>query len=295
MTAIASTPQVPLKQHLDHLYDTFDRSWLSPDPLEIPHRYDDPGDREIVAFYSSGLAYGRVDGILRSLERLMGILGEHPAAFVRNFNFARDRHRFRGFVHRFHGPREMAILTEILRRALDESGTLGASFQREFEARDDDIGPALSRFCARRTDTAGLPKGPGVTNGRLAPGSPVRLFFSSPVNGSACKRLNLFLRWMVRREGGIDLGLWTGIPPGRLVMPLDTHVARIARYVGLSNRTTADWRMALEVTHALRRFDPADPVKYDFAICRLGILDYCPRKVDRVKCAACLLRPVCRL
>ena len=132
-------------------------------------------------------------------------------------------------------------------------------------------------------------------NGRLGPGSPVRLFFSSPADGSACKRLNLFLRWMVRRSGGLDFGLWSDVSPRRLVIPLDTHVARIARYVGLTTRTTPDWKMALDVTHSLRRFDPGDPVKYDFAICRLGILDYCPRKRDIVKCEGCSLRPVCTL
>jgi uncharacterized protein (TIGR02757 family) len=285
----------PLKHHLDHLYRTFDRSWLSPDPLEVPHRYTDPDDREIVAFYSSGLAYGRVDGILRSLARLTELMGDHPARFVRDFDFARDRHRFRGFVHRFHGPREMALLTEILRRTLEDYGNLGASFAQGIDAGDDDIGPGLSRFCERMAETGGLPKGPGVRNGRLVPGSPVRLFFSSPANGSACKRLNLFLRWMVRRTGGIDLGLWPQVSPAQLVIPLDTHVARIARYIGLASRTTPDWKMALEVTHSLRRFDPEDPVKYDFAICRLGILDYCPRKRHEVKCAACLLRPVCTL
>ena len=123
----------------------------------------------------------------------------------------------------------------------------------------------------------------------------MRYFFSSPAGGSACKRLNLYLRWMVRHDPGLDLGLWTEVPPSRLVIPLDTHVARIARYVGLSSRNTADWKMALEVTRALREFDPGDPVKYDFAICRLGILDYCPRKRDALKCAACLLKPVCTL
>jgi uncharacterized protein (TIGR02757 family) len=100
---------------------------------------------------------------------------------------------------------------------------------------------------------------------------------------------------MVRREEGLDLGLWRSVPKSRLVIPLDTHVARIARYVGLTGRVTPDWKMALEVTRALRSFDPDDPVKYDFAICRLGILDYCPRKRDLVKCAACLLKPVCTL
>jgi len=157
------------------------------------------------------------------------------------------------------------------------------------------VGPALSAFSRRMLERTGLPAGPGVVGGRLLPGAPVRTFFSSPEKGSACKRFNLYLRWMVRREGGLDFGLWTSIPPAALVIPLDTHVARIAGLMGLTRRRTADWKMALEVTDALRRLDPLDPVKYDFALCRLGILEYCPRRVDPVKCAACLIRPACTL
>jgi uncharacterized protein (TIGR02757 family) len=100
---------------------------------------------------------------------------------------------------------------------------------------------------------------------------------------------------MVRRNGGLDFGLWRGIPPARLVIPLDTHVARIAANLGLTLRRSVDWRMAVEVTAALRTLDPDDPVKYDFAICRLGILDHCPRRRDPVKCARCLIKPVCTL
>jgi uncharacterized protein (TIGR02757 family) len=285
----------PLQRHLDHLYDTFDRSYLSPDPLETVHRYPDPDDAEVFGFYASGLAYGRVDQILRSLNRLAEMIGPHPGRFVREYRHERDRHSFDGFVHRFHSARDMALLTEILHRALDDAGSLGAFFARGFRVEHVDTGAALSEFCGRMSSFEGLPRGAGVRAGRLAPDSPVRYFFSSPAAGSACKRLNLYLRWMVRHDPGLDLGLWSGVPPSRLIMPLDTHVARIARYVGLSSRKTPDWKMALEVTAALRRFDPHDPVKYDFAICRLGILDYCPRKRDALKCAACLLKPVCTL
>lgn len=284
-----------LKRHLEHLYRTFDRSYLSPDPLEMVLRYADPADAEIFGFYASGLAYGRVDQILKTLGKLAAIMGPHPARFVREYRFERDRHAFRGFVHRFHAARDMALLTEILHRALEDAGTLGAFFARGYSPGHEDIGPALADFCGRLAGQGNLPGGAGVGAGRLSPDAPVRYFFSSPRNGSACKRLNLYLRWMVRRQGGLDLGLWRDIPPAKLVIPLDTHVARIARYIGLSPRATADWKMAAEVTARLRKFDPDDPVKYDFAICRLGILDYCPRKRDRVKCAACVLKTVCTL
>ena len=107
--------------------------------------------------------------------------------------------------------------------------------------------------------------------------------------------MNLFLRWMVRPDDGVDLGVWRHVSPSQLIIPLDTHVSRIASYLGLTQRRTVDWRMAQEVTRRLRQIDPDDPVKYDFALCRLGILDACPRRRDPIKCAGCDLLSVCTL
>jgi len=115
----------------------------------------------------------------------------------------------------------------------------------------------------------------------------------SPARGSACKRMNLFLRWMVRRTSP-DLGLWTFVDPAKLLMPVDTHIHRIATFLGLNTRKSADWKAARQITDALARFDPADPVRYDFALCRLGILDLCSRKRRKENCDVCLLRDACR-
>jgi uncharacterized protein (TIGR02757 family) len=123
----------------------------------------------------------------------------------------------------------------------------------------------------------------------------VRTFFPDPARGGACKRLNLYLRWMVRPDDGVDLGLFGSVRPGQLVVPLDTHVSRISRYLGLTGRRTVDWKMAVEVTESLRRWDRDDPVRFDFALSRLGILDACPRRIDPERCAACSLVSVCRL
>jgi uncharacterized protein (TIGR02757 family) len=109
------------------------------------------------------------------------------------------------------------------------------------------------------------------------------------------KRVNLFLRWMIRPDDGIDLGLWEPVRPAQLVIPLDTHVSRISRYLGLTDRRTVDWKMAVEVTRTLRGLDGDDPVRFDFALSRLGILDLCPRRVDPERCRACSLVSVCRL
>lgn len=288
-----AAPVAHLKAHLDDLYVRFDRRWLSPDPLEYLHRYADPADIELFGFYAAGVAYGRVEQIRRTLEELARRLGPTPARRVREFDFRRDTALFRNFTHRFHGPRDFALLTELLRRALAEAGTLGAWFALGDDPAAPDIGPGLTNFCRRMTGQAGLP---GTRGGRLPARSPVRFFFSAPADGSACKRLNLYLRWMVRHDGhGLDFGLWRGVSPARLVIPLDTHVARLAWNLGLTRRKGVDWKMALEVTEALRALDPEDPVRYDFALCRLGILDYCPRRRDALKCAACQLQPICTL
>lgn len=289
----AVTQDRTLRTHLETIYARFDRSWLSPDPLEFLHRLDDPADVEVFGFYAAGLAYGRVDQIRRSLTDLAARLGPHPARFVREYDAQRDAARFRGFVHRFHVGRDMALLTELLHRALNEETTLGDWFARGDDPAAPDVGPGLTAFCRGMLDRTELPFS---RNGRLPARAPVRYFFSAPADGSACKRLNLYLRWMVRRDRhGLDFGLWTRVSAARLVIPLDTHIARIATNIGLTRRRTPDWKMATEITDALRRLDPSDPVKYDFALCRLGILDFCPRRRDPVKCADCRLQPICKL
>lgn len=297
--AAIDAPHLPgdsaLRVHLEALYHTFDVRSISPDPLEVVRRYDHPADQEVVGFLAAGLAYGRVDQILKSLERLLGLIGPSPARFVREFDWSRDAGRFRGWYHRFHGPRDAALLLLLLSRALGRYGTLEALFAAGDDPSSPDVGPGLVAFCEWMLNAADLPTGPGVRGGRLGARAPVRFFFASPSGGSAVKRLNLWLRWMVRGGDGLDLGAWSSVDRARLIIPLDTHVARIAGNLGLTRRRAADWKMAQEITNHLRRFDPVDPVKYDFAICRLGILDHCPRRRDPVRCVNCLLRPVCTL
>jgi len=297
--AAVDAPPLPgepaLREHLETLYHTFDVRSISPDPLEVVRRYEHPADQEIVGFLAAGLAYGRVDQILKSLERLLALIGPSPAQFVREFDWSRDAGRFRGWYHRFHGPRDAALLFLLLSRALGRYGTLEALFAAGDDPTGPDVGPGLVAFCEWMLNAADLPAGPGVRGGRLGARAPVRFFFASPSGGSAVKRLNLWLRWMVRGGDGLDLGAWPSVDRARLIIPLDTHVARIAGNLGLTRRRAADWKMAQEITDHLRRLDPADPVKYDFAICRLGILDHCPRRRDPVRCANCLLRPVCTL
>ena len=284
-----------LKDRLEHLYRTFDIRHISPDPLEIVHRYRTPEDREVVGFVASALAYGRVDQILGSVDRALALMeadGKSPDRFVRSFDPVRDGRRFTSFRHRFNNGEDLACLLLWMRRAMEEAGSLGEFFLRGYRPEEPDVGPALSRFVR---GLLSLDRGPFYPNGLPGPGQGVRYFLPSPEDGSACKRLNLFLRWMVRRGDDLDFGLWKEVSAAHLVIPLDAHVSRIARYVGLTDHLTPSWRTALEVTGRLRQFDPDDPIKYDFSLCRLGILKLCPKKRQITKCKTCPLLDVCLL
>jgi uncharacterized protein (TIGR02757 family) len=281
-----------LKARLDALAASFGPGAIAPDPLEFPHAYADPADREVAAFVAAALAYGNVKQIKASVAGALGRMGPSPAAFVRGFEPARDAAAFDGFVHRFNVGEDLAALCLVLRRLAEGHGSLESAFLAGDDPAAPDVGAALAAFSAAALALDPWPLYAGARRVPAAAG--VRFFFPSPADGSACKRLNLFLRWVVRPADGVDLGLWRRVSPARLVVPLDTHVARIARYIGLTERAQPSWRMAVEITGRLRRLDPDDPVRYDFAICRLGILDRCPRRRDVSRCRPCLLRPVCR-
>lgn len=251
-----------IKARLDRLCAIYGPTFPTEDPIRFPRRYAGPEDREIVAFISAALAYGRLAQIGRSIEAVLSTLGESPARAVRRLQPVRTARALSGFSHRFNSGRDVTLMLWILGRMLRRHGSLNAAFLEGYRRSHRDVGPALSDFC-RRAMEIDLPDLPKPRGGPARAG--VRWFFSSPADGSACKRMNMFLRWVVRRRG-VDLGLWRGVPASKLVMPLDTHVARVSRRLGFSRRRSADWRMALEVTAALRRLAPRDPVRYDYAI-----------------------------
>jgi uncharacterized protein (TIGR02757 family) len=258
-----------LHHQLEHLYHTFDVSMLSPDPLEVVRRFERPEDLEVAGLVAASLAYGRVENIIKALERIFALMDHQPFAFVTEFKPNLDAGRFDRFVYRFSRGRDIVCLIMMLQQALKTHGSLGRLFSSGFTEEDDHTGPALTRFVDRLLGF-GCPF--LYPDGVIPPRAGVRYFLPSPRRGSACKRLNLFVRWMVRNGGdGIDLGLWQDIPPARLIIPVDTHVARIARTMRLTSRRQADWKMAEEITASLRAFDPNDPVKYDFAICHWGM------------------------
>lgn len=281
-----------LKMQLDRLYKTFDMAFLETDPLEFVHRFSKPEDQEIVGLISSSLAYGRVEGIRRSVEKVLAVTGGEPHAFTMAFKPGRDAKAFDGFVHRFTRGSDISCLIYFAKQMIEECGSIGGFFLKGYRSGCENIKEALAAF----TENAlSLDSAPVYGTRTLRKEAGVRFFFPTPEDGSACKRLNLYLRWMVRRGDGLDFGLWKEVDPAHLIIPLDTHIARISRNLGLTARANPGWKMAEEITGKLKRLDPADPVKYDFALCRLGILEKCPKRLDPDKCESCMIRKICVL
>jgi uncharacterized protein (TIGR02757 family) len=255
--------------------------------VHIVRRYVQPEDREVVGFCAAALAFGRVASVLQSIESLLGVMGPEPARFVREFEPVRDSARIDPLVHRWIRGRDIVALLLILQRMLRTSGSIEEFFVQGDDPSSPDVGVALDVFCRRALET-------DLTNvyGRRAPKrAGVCYFFPRPSQGSACKRLNLFLRWMVRRDA-IDMGVWTRVSPSRLVVPLDTHVIRLGRCLRLTTYRSPGWKMAGQITEALRAIDPQDPVRFDFSLCHVGMMGACgygQRQGDR----NCPLRGLC--
>ncbi len=286
-------PRPALGRYLDALADQYGAAYLHTDPLSEVRRFTSADDREVAGFLAAGLAFGRVDLILRHLQDLWDRLDGQPAQRVDTWT-ARDARRLRGFVHRWVSGPDLAAVLAALGRTRARYGSLRGAFLDGYEPRDADLSGSLALFVGVVRDQVRLGRSrKPIAETELPRG--VRTFFADPGRGGACKRLNLYLRWLVRPDDGVDLGLLAPVRPDQLVIPLDTHVARIGTYLGLTRRRTPDWRMAAEITEGLRRLDPVDPVRYDFAISRLGILEACPRRVDRRQCRACSLVTVCTL
>jgi uncharacterized protein (TIGR02757 family) len=276
-----------VNDRLQDLYRSFDHVTSATDPVHIVRRYPDPADREVVGFCAASLAFGRVASVLQSIEALLKVMGPHPARFAREFEPAAHRARLAPLVHRWISGRDLVALLLILRRMLREDGSIEAFFLRGDDPHTLDVGQTLDDFSRRAlaTDLRGA-------YGRRVPRQRgVSYFFPRPSAGSACKRLNLFLRWMVRRDA-IDLGVWSSVSPARLIVPLDTHIVRLGRCLHLTRYTSPGWKMAADITSSLRRIDPEDPVRFDFALCHVGMMNGCGfLKTQRD--SQCPLRGIC--
>jgi uncharacterized protein (TIGR02757 family) len=276
------------RQRLDELYRAFDHVTSATDPVHIVRRFPARDDREIVGFCAAALAFGRVASVLQSIEALLQVMGPEPAEFVRRFEPARDAGRIHPLVHRWIRGRDLVALLLILQRMLRESGSIEEFFLAGDDPSTPDIGPALDAFSSRALQSDLR----GAYGARRPKRAGVCYFFPRPSAGSACKRLNLFLRWMVRSDA-IDLGVWTRVSAARLIVPLDTHVIRLGQCLRLTRYVSPGWKMAAEITASLRRIDPADPVRYDFSLCHVGMMNACGfNRAQRD--SQCPLRGLCR-
>jgi uncharacterized protein (TIGR02757 family) len=258
-----------LRSALDKLYADFNADRVVTDPIWIVHRYARSDDREVVAFIAAALAFGRVQSVLNSIDGMLQVMGPSPAAFVRGFEPARDRGKFGHLVHRWTKGVDMAALVWVMHQMIRERESIEGFFAEGLPPGAIDVSEGLQSFSTRA-----LALDQTAVYGRAKPKPGVAYFFSRPSSGGACKRLNLFLRWMVRRDQ-VDLGVWTRVRASQLIVPLDTHVIRVGQCLRLTRLKSPGWRMAADITRSLRELDPADPVKFDFSICHLGMMNAC--------------------
>jgi len=250
------------------------------DPVEFVHRYTDPADREIVALIASALAFGNVKALRAKIEEALGRIGPHVARAADEP--ARLEARLRGWKHRVYKDRDLTRLIVGARRVQRAHGSLGAALAFE-RARAADLREALTVWVAAIRREGGL-DGEGRGGAHI---------LADPGKGSAVKRLMLLLRWMARPADGVDLGLWP-IDASELLIPVDTHIHKLSKNLGLCRRNDVSWKTAAEITAALKQFDPNDPVKYDFSLCHMGMLQRCPSRRDPERCEGCGVKSVCR-
>jgi uncharacterized protein (TIGR02757 family) len=264
------------------------RRRLPLDPVSLPHRYRDPRDVEVAGLLAASLAYGRADLFLPKVTRLLEGMGPSPAAFVRGLDVAGARKLLSGFVYRFNVGADVAVLLLGMGRMLERRASLEAGFVAAREASGGDLHGALGAFVRelREVDVRAVERALGKTRGldHLLP---------VPLGSGAAKRLHLYLRWMVRGPDAVDLGIWTRVPPSALLVPLDTHVARLAWRLGLVRRRTMGWAASEDITANLRVIDPVDPVRFDFVLCHHGMSGACPPRARAELCARCVLQPEC--
>lgn len=266
------------------------------DPVEFVHRHRTREDREVVALLAASCAFGNVKAIRTKLAELLDRIGPRPA---RAADDPKALHAsLAGFKHRVFRGEDLAKLLVGARRVQRSAGSLGAAFQGELARVDREQGgaepearvrEALASFCDRIRAEGGLPRaGEKDPSGRRGPAH----LLSDARAGSGAKRLLLFLRWMVRPADGIDLGMWR-VPSQRLLIPVDVHIHKLARNLGLTRRRDLSWKTSVEITRALARLDPDDPTRYDFSLCHMGMVQRCPSRPDEARCEGCGVRPVC--
>jgi uncharacterized protein (TIGR02757 family) len=245
---------LPDKNYFEAAYRKFNHpEFIHPDPLEFVYRYKSAGDREIAGFIAAALAYGNVRQIIKSVEKVLSPMGKNPALYLRRTPEKEISKPLLNFKHRFTTGAEMALFLLNIKTAVKNHGSLENCFLKNYRHNDEDLSASIYAFVNEFNSRACAPT--------LTP---------CPEKKSSFKRLNLYLRWMVRHDA-VDPGVWTKIPPSKLIVPLDTHMFQVSKKLGLTRRNDTSMKTALEITSAFRRISPEDPVKYDFSLTRPGI------------------------
>ena len=255
-----------LKNIFDGIYAQYHHPrYLGLDPLICVRQFNDRNSREAAGLLAASLAYGRVEIIVRNINHIINIMNGDPIGFINNTSYKQKLKLLNKFKHRFNDGQDIAALLESIKIIIKKHGSLENCFCRCMDDNDNQFKNALTSFTGIIKN-----KGRAFCGERAS----FEYLIPSPDKGSACKRIAMYLRWMIREDDGIDLGVWKTVSPSCLIIPVDTHVAKIARGYGLTNRKSADWKMAEEITARLREFDPDDPVRYDFSMCHSGMVDF---------------------
>lgn len=244
--------------YLDSLVDRFERpDFIEHDPIAIPHGFDDPRDREVIGLFAALLAWGRRRAILDKMADLCERMEYRPFRFVYDFPSGRAASALEGFMYRTFQPQDAYWFTHNLGLLLREHGTVESLFARHLTRASSDVGPAIQGFSE------------SIMSARATTPARLQKHLARPSTGSACKRLSMYLRWMVR-PGPVDFGIWPSIDRSLLILPVDVHSGRQARALGMLDRRQNDWKAALELTDRCRMLSPQDPARYDFAFFGAG-------------------------
>lgn len=243
---------------LNEKHDIYNNpSFIELDPISVPHRFSSDEDRAIAGFFAAVIAWGQRKTVLQNANRLMEWMDEDPHQFILHHSKA-DLKPFSRFVHRTFNGEDCLYFIQALKNIYTNHGGLSGAFQLAVDKKDAHVGPGLAHF--RRVFF------------ELPHATRTEKHISSPESNSACKRLNMYLRWMVRSDKrGVDFGIWKGIRPSQLICPLDVHSGRVARRIGILQRSQDDWKAALELTAKLKEYDAKDPVRFDFSLFGLGV------------------------
>ena len=275
-----------VKEVLDKLFEKYSKQkYIDSDPVKYIHRYKEKCDVEIAAFIASSFAFGRVEQINEAIERILRPMGENPYEFVKGFCPGEYTKRYKGFKYRFIKDKDLNVFLQLAALMLRQSESIEKFFLEGYK-KGKGLKEALNSFVKRVFELATSFKVFQDIEKKRA----VKFLFSTPESDSPRKRLNLFLRWMVRRDE-VDVGIWRKVMRSDLIIPLDTHIAKVSRWIGLTRLKSPRWAMAETITESLREFDRDDPVKYDFALTRPGIINGCTG--GKSPCNKCDLEEIC--